>query len=162
MDRNEIDQHNNRNDIKDAKQEYGLQGKDVKGSKYDTKVLGPDPKLLKKLRDEKKAMRNSRRRYDEKEHNSNQNIKPHKKMTDDERREALRQMQSDATERDQILQNSINAKKQSKNMSHDCNTQASYPKGSTFLNEMATRVHGIGEHSEVSITGRNFRNRHAK
>ena len=129
------------------KVQYGLQG----GSrpKNEHTSFGPDQDLLKKKREEREAVKQSHR-----------NNVSRRTMTAEEKEEAVRQMQSYASQRDQALQDSIVAKKGYDYEDSTASDRNSNQKA-TFLHEMATRAHGIGEGNDVSMAERVARNRHS-
>jgi len=125
-----------------------LQGSTRKAD-YKTTSLGPDESLLRQKRREKEAQRSN--------HSSSSHKKDRRsRMTPAEKEEVVRQMQYNASRRDHDRHESIHNKTHEK---HDVKRNDIRPTGA-FLNEFASRAHGI-ERNSVSMATRVARNRHS-
>jgi flagellum-specific peptidoglycan hydrolase FlgJ len=106
--------------------------------------LGPDRQLLERKRREKE---DSRQQAREKANR--------RRMTEDERAEAVRAMQMDASRRDEFLNQAVASKKHDHDEIHSTNEKSS----AAFLQDMAAQTHGIRD-GTTSLASRVAQRRH--
>ena len=75
-------------------------------------------------------------------------------MTDEERAEALKQMESDARTREDRMGRQASYRKE------DGEDESSDRKGASFLSEITSRVNGINSEDQSSLSSRVAQNRH--
>lgn len=123
---------------------YGLKGATSKS--VANRDIGPSKALIRKKKEEEQNLRNR----------NMQISKTRKRMTDQERAEALKQMQTDARKREGRMEQQALSRKRD-NVDE---TEASSRKGASFLNEITTSVNGITSDGHSSLSSRVAQNRH--
>eukprot|EP00978_Attheya_sp_CCMP212_P002916 scaffold6007_cov47-Attheya_sp.AAC.3 len=125
---------------------YGLVGGTSSNVKVTTNELGPDRALLAKKRQQEQEAQNARRRKEQR-----------RPMTNQEKAEALRAMQQDATTRESHRVSQITKGKQDKG-TDDGNMIG--PGEASFLRDISARTHGLHASDMTSMATRVARNRH--
>jgi len=125
---------------------YGLQaGSNNNKSNSNLDDLGPRRDLLEQKRREKTAARQVARE-----------AATRRRMTDEERAEALKAMQADASLRDGDLAKAVSQKKV---YTEDYDAER-IPGKASFLSDMAKKTHGIRDDAHLSLSERVAQNRH--
>lgn len=124
---------------------YGLKGGTI--GDFTNRDIGPCKELMRKKKDDEQDRKNQNLKIS----------KSRKRMTDKERKSALLQMKADARKRETRME---------KQASHgiydngDDEIASSSKRGSSFLNDMRTRVNGITSEDHSSLSSRVAQNRH--
>lgn len=123
---------------------YGLKG--THAPVVGKRDIGPSKELLRKKREEEQYLRNR-----------NQQIgKSRRRMTKQERSEALQKMQEDARKREDRMGRQASHRKE---IDED-ETGNSTTKGTSFLKDITTTAHGISSDASSSLAARVAQNRH--
>jgi hypothetical protein len=125
-------------------QGYGLKG--ATSESVGNRDIGPSKELLRKKKEEEQNLRNR----------NMQISRTRKRMTDEERAEALKQMQTDARKREGRMEQQALHRKQD----NDDEMGSSSKRGASFLNDITTRVNGIASDGHSSLSSRVAQNRH--
>ena len=136
---------NRKNDDRPKKLDgYGLKG--ASSQSFGTQDIGPSADLIRKKKEEE---RNQRKR-------NFQISKSRRKMTKEERAEALQQMQMDARKRgDRMSQTASNH-----TQDNDYGVGSSSKRGASFLNDITSEVNGITSIEQSTLSSRVAQNRH--